>query len=253
VGAGRLEGKVAIVTGAARGLGATIAESFAQERAAVLLTDVRDELGEQTAEGIRAAGGQAAYHHLDVTEEEDWSAAGKSCVEAFATEPNVFVSNAVIWSQGELLDKPLAEWRAEVDVILHGAFLGIRAVLPAMLDRGAGTIVGVASVFGPNIAAPGLVGYQAAKGGLAALVRNVAVTYGSRGIRANTLHPGPMPTPKIEEENFGETMNTIAATFPLGRVGSTQEVAAGAVFLASDESSYMTGSSLIIDGGQVAS
>lgn len=248
-GSGRLAGRVALISGSARGLGAAIAELFAREGSAVLVTDIRDEEGAKTADRIRMAGGRADYRRLDVTVATDWDNAIAECLLRFGQEPDVLVSNAFIWSPGTAADVTLDAWNTSLAVNLTGGFLGFRAVLPGMRSRGRGAIVAIGSSMGGEVAAPDFASYQAAKAGLAALVRHIAVTYGREGIRANLVHPGPMYTPGVDEAGFVAGMEHLSASFPLPRVGTPKEVAYSALFLASDESSYVTGTAVIPDGG----
>jgi 3alpha(or 20beta)-hydroxysteroid dehydrogenase len=247
----RLDGKVAIVTGGGRGLGRAIAELFAAEGAAVLIADIDDGNGETAASAITAAGGRALFQHLDVTSERAWSDGVARCRAELGT-PDVLVSNALAWLPANVGDVTTDDWRLGLEVMLNGSFFGIRAVLPGMREQRSGAIVSVGSVIGGNVAIPAYATYQAAKGGIVALTRHVAATYGADGIRANTLLPGPMYTEGLADSGFTESAEGIAATFPLARIAQPQEVAAGALFLASDESSYMTGVAMPVDGGQVA-
>lgn len=247
----RLEGKVAVITGAGRGLGRTMAELFGREGAAVLIADIRNDLGEDVAGAIATEGGRALFHHLNVTSEADWAAGVERCRAELGT-PDVLVSNALAWYDANVADVDVDDWRRGLDVMLNGTFFGIRAVLPGMREQRSGSIVSVASVIGGHVAIPAYATYQAAKGAIISLTRHAAATYGPEGIRANSLLPGPMYTPGLAESGFTESAEGIASTFPLARIADPAEVAAGALFLASDESSYMTGSSLVIDGGQVA-
>jgi NAD(P)-dependent dehydrogenase (short-subunit alcohol dehydrogenase family) len=251
IGNGRLEGKVTIITGAARGLGANMAEIFAREGSKVLVTDIRDELGEAVAAQITASGGIAAYQHLDVTSEDDWRAGVARC-EAELGPPNVLVSNAFLFSHPPVLDVSVDEWKRGIDVNLNGTFYGVRAVVPGMRERGQGTIVGISSSNGNEIALPGQAAYQAAKAGMSSILRHLAVTYAKDGIRANTIHPGPIRTPVLEEQDFLGAAEFVATGFPIARLGQPEEVSWAAVFLASDESSYITATSLVVDGGSVA-
>jgi 3alpha(or 20beta)-hydroxysteroid dehydrogenase len=247
----RLDGKRVIVTGAARGLGASIARKFASEGASVLLTDILDDDGERVASEIRADGAAAIYERLDVTQERDWATAIERCEAEFGSV-NVLVSNAFKFG-GPLVDEmPTDVWRQSIEVNLTGPFFGMRAVLPVMLAGGGGTIVAITSTDGPDASLPIHADYQAAKAGTTALVRNIAVAYGPRGIRANTVHPGPIRTPILEQTGAIAMVEKIAEGFPLGRIAEPDEVANVALFLASDESSYVTGSKYVVDGGSTA-
>jgi 3alpha(or 20beta)-hydroxysteroid dehydrogenase len=247
----RLQGKTALITGAARGLGASMARRFAAEGASVLVTDILDESGEQVAAEIREAGGAGAFQHLDVTREEDWAKALERCASEFSPV-NVLVSNAFKFG-GPMVDAmPTDVWRESIEVNLTGPFFGIRAVLPVMLAAGGGTIVAITSTDGPDASLPIHADYQAAKAGTTALIRNIAVAYGSKGIRANTVHPGPIRTPILEQTGAISMVEKIAEGFPLGRVAEPDEVANVALFLASDESSYVTGAKYVVDGGSTA-
>jgi NAD(P)-dependent dehydrogenase (short-subunit alcohol dehydrogenase family) len=239
---GRLAGARAIVTGAAAGIGLAIAQALAGEGARVVLADVRVPEGEAAA---AAVGGAAAFRPLDVTREDDWSA----LVDEI--EPDVLVNNA-----GGLLDsRPLHEsdleaWSRTIDLNLTSVFLGMRAVLPSMLERGGGVIVNVASVSGiaGQADAPA---YQAAKAGVLLLTKNAAVTYGGAGIRVNALTPSVVATDALARETDERTASFLARV-PLGRPATTAEVAAAAVFLASPASSYVNGANLVVDGGYLA-
>ena len=248
----RLEGKVALISGAARGLGAEIGRLFAMEGASVLITDILDELGEQTAERIRGAGGLAVYQHLDVSSEEDWRAAVARAKSELGAV-NVLVSNAYFFNLAPILGEDPATWERSIAVNLTGHYHGFRAVLPGMIERGGGSIIAISSTNGADVAFPSQASYQAAKAGLVALVRHVAVTHGHEGVRANTIHPGPMRTAAITmAEGFQEAVEQIASSFPLPRVPEPEEVAWAAVYLASDESSYTTGTRIVVDGGSTA-
>jgi NAD(P)-dependent dehydrogenase (short-subunit alcohol dehydrogenase family) len=248
---GRLAGKVAIVTGAARGLGAAIAQRFGEEGAAVLLVDVRDELGEEAAARVSAGGATAVYRRLDVTSAADWRSGVAACRELLGP-PSVFVHNAFVFGGASLADETDEGWHRVVDVTLTGGFLGMRAVIPMMAAAGGGAIVNISSTHGGDVAVAGIAAYQAAKGGLTALTRHAAVTYADDGIRANCVHPGPIRTPVIDEAGFTAQQEAIAAELPLGRVAEPDEVAGAALYLASPEAAYVTGTTLVVDGGYTA-
>jgi 3alpha(or 20beta)-hydroxysteroid dehydrogenase len=180
---GRLAGKVALITGSARGVGAEIARKFADEGASVLVTDILDELGAQTSNAIAATGARAVYQHLDVTEEDDWRIGVELC-ERELGPIDVFVSNAFSYgadNSTKFTEMTLDQWQRGIDVNLTGPFLGVRAVLPGMCDRGRGSIIAIASVSGTMQAFPKNPDYQAAKAGTAALMRNLCGLPGSQG------------------------------------------------------------------------
>lgn len=244
----RLDGKVAIVSGAARGIGAAIAELFAAEGAAVLVTDINDADGRQIVSGITAHGGRAAYQRVDVRSAADWHTAVLTAEREFGPV-NLLVSNAFIISQPALADLSVEEWRASLDVNLTGAFHGLQAVLPGMRDRRQGSIVIISATNGNETALPAQAAYQAAKAALSSLARHVAVTYGHDGIRANAVHPGGTRTPMLAEEGILDMAQSLSVVFPISRLGEPVEIAHAALYLASDESSYTTGTSLVVDGG----
>jgi 3alpha(or 20beta)-hydroxysteroid dehydrogenase len=184
----RLQGKVAIITGSSRGLGAAIAQLYAEEGCSVLVSDIRDDDGERTAAAIRATGGSAAYQHLDVTSEAGWSEAVSRCRAEFGP-PNVLVLNARAWKRGTLLETPIVEWQRLLEVNLGGAMLGMRAVIPEMRANGEGSIVSIGSSMGGEVAAGDGAAYQTSKAGLTALTKSVAAAYGADGIRANASTP----------------------------------------------------------------
>jgi 3alpha(or 20beta)-hydroxysteroid dehydrogenase len=246
---GRLAGKVALITGSARGIGAEMARSFAGEGASVLVTDILDELGTETATAIAATGARALYQHLDVTAEDDWKLALERC-ERELGPIDVFVSNAFSYgadNSTKFTEMTLEQWRRGIEVNLTGPFLGARAVLPGMCERGRGSIIAIASVSGILQAFPKNPDYQAAKAGTAALMRNICVAYGQQGVRANTLLLSATRSPILPLKWAEQFMSG----WPTPRPAEAEEVAMVALFLASDESSYINGVALPIDGGSV--
>jgi 3alpha(or 20beta)-hydroxysteroid dehydrogenase len=245
---GRLAGKVVLITGSARGIGAAMARLFAAEGAAVAVTDILDELGEEMVATVVAAGGRALYEHLDVTSEPDWRRAIVR-TERELGALDILVSNAFAYGAGQnqttVGDMTPEQWRAGIEVNLTGPFLGLHAVLPGMRSRGRGTIVAIASAAGPDAALPGAPDYHAAKGGTAALIRNLVVSHAHEGIRANTLMVGATRTPILREE----WVEDFARGWPIPRIAEPEEIAQAALFMASDESSYVTGANLYVDGG----
>jgi 3alpha(or 20beta)-hydroxysteroid dehydrogenase len=250
---GRLEGKVAIISGSARGLGAEIARLFVEQGASVLTSDILDDVGERSTAKLRDQGYPAVYQHLDVTEEGHWRAGVERCESEFGGGPDVLVSNAYFFSLPPILGEDPETWKKSLDVNLTGHYHGIRAVLPGMINKGKGSIIAISSTNGADVAFPSQASYQAAKAGVWSLIRHVAVTYGTEGVRANTIHPGPMNTEAIRgAEGFFEAVTAIASSFPIPRIPEPEEVAWAAVFLASDESSYMTAAKMVVDGGSSA-
>jgi len=246
---GQVAGKVAVVSGAARGQGAAEAELLAAEGAAVLLTDILDTEGEATAERIRAAGGDAVYRHLDVSSDEGWQAATAAAHDQFGPI-TILVGNAGVATRSAILDTDENEWDTAVGVNQRGIFLGMRHCLPQMIAAGGGSIVNVSSVLGVSGAA-GYAAYQASKHAVVGLTRSAARTHGGDGIRANVICPGFILTP-MSMQNPPEAQEALLANVPLGRAGQPEEVAKLVLFLASDESSYVTGAQITVDGGLLA-
>jgi cyclopentanol dehydrogenase len=246
---GRLEGKVALITGASRGQGAAEATLFAEEGASVLLGDIRDELGREHADHITESGGTARYLPLDVTEAEQWSDA-VAYAEAEFGKLDVLVNNAGVATFSGAVDTSDEEWQHNVGVNQTGIFYGLRACIPVMQRTGGGSIVNIASCFA-FAAVPGYFAYQASKGAVVMMTKAAAVEYAERNVRVNTICPGLIITPMTETEPRDAVEANIRET-PLGRAGTDIEIAYGALFLASDESSFVTGTELIIDGGYLA-
>ena len=253
---GRLAGKVALVTGAASGLGAETARRLAREGAAVMLSDVRVGDAEAVTAEIIAAGGLAAFIAHDVTSEDDWSAA-VTATTTIHGRLDILVNNAgIVGNQLDLMTHSLADWRRILAVNLDGVFLGMRAVGPVMAGQGGGSIVNLSSIMG-KVAMPNVTAYAASKGGVLMLTKAAAVEWAPLGIRVNSVHPGFIDTPMVANalhaaENGNEMRSAIIAAHPLGRLGMPREIADAVVFLASDEASFMTGAELVVDGGYTA-
>ena len=249
---GRLDGKVAFISGGARGQGAAEARLFAQEGAKVVIGDVLDAEGTTVAAEIAESGGDTLFVHLDVTSEEDWRGAIGAAVSKFG-KLNVLVNNAGIWRRGRVEDTTVEDWDAILDVNAKGVFLGTKLAIAEMRKAGGGSIINISSTAG-LVGGPRSTAYAASKGAVRLLTKATAVQYGKEGIRANSIHPGPIDTAMIHEIWQGDEQTraeSIARTV-LGRVGTVEDIAYGALFLASEESSFMTGSELVIDGGITA-
>jgi len=248
----RLEGKVALISGGARGMGAEAGRLFAKEGAKVVLGDVLETEGKTTVEEIRAAGGEATFVRLDVTRESDWAGAVTEA-ERWYGKLDVLVNNAGIGGGNRIEDTTLADWERIMAVNSTGVFLGTRAVIPAMRRAGGGSIVNISSqlgLVGTDNSSPQ---YQASKGSVRLLTKATAIQYAKDGIRANSVHPGPIVTAMTERRRADpETYRLTVSRIPLGRYGQPLEVALGVLYLASDEASFVTGSELVIDGGWTA-
>ena len=247
---GRLEGKVALISGAARGQGEAEARLFANEGAKVVFGDILDMEGEKVEAEINETGGEAKYIHLDVTNESEWETAVKESVNSYG-KLDILVNNAGISIGKTVEETTLEEWDLVQDVNSKGVFLGTKAAIPAMRESGGGSIVNISSI-------AGLVGiasapYVASKGAVRLLTKSTAVQYGPENIRCNSVHPGFIETEMIRGilSDSEERAKRLAIT-PLGIFASAHDIALAVLFLASDESRYMTGSELVIDGGITA-
>lgn len=241
---GRLDGKVAIISGAARGQGEAQARLFVKEGAKVMLGDVLDGEGEAVAAGLGEE--HASYRHLDVTNADDWDQVVAMAVERFG-QVNVLVNNAGILVSHPLVGHPLDDYMKVIQVNQVGCFLGMRAVVESMRAAGGGSIVNTSSLAGLS-GATGLLAYTASKFAIRGMTKVAALELGPDGIRVNSIHPGGIDTPMIR----GSDLDAGFRHLPLGRVGRPEEAAAMALFLASDESSYSTGSEFVLDGGSSA-
>jgi len=249
----RLEGRVALVSGAARGLGEAQARLFAAEGARVAICDLRDAEGEALAGEL---GDAARYQHLDVTREDDWAAAVAATTAAFG-RLDVLVNNAGIAEAAPLAEMTLESWQRVIAVNQTGVFLGMRAAVAPLTEAGGGSIVNVSSIDG-LIGMDGILSYVASKWAVRGMTKTAARELGPRGIRVNSIHPGFVPTGlAVEDESLlapiqGLISEHASRLAPLGRPGRPEEIARLALFLASDESSYSTGSEFVADGGLVS-
>ena len=245
---GRLDGKVALITGGARGQGADEARLFASEGALVVVTDVLDDEGKQTAADI---GGAATFHHHDVTSESEWT----SVLDAVLAEHgqlDVLVNNAGILAIAPLVMTTEADYRRVIDVNQVGVFLGMKAVVPHMVDRQQGSIINISSVAG-LMGSPGMIAYGASKWAVRGMTKAVALEVAPFGVRVNSIHPGIIETPMLDEFEKWGIMGAVMDRVPIGRKAEAVEVARLALYLASDDSQYSTGSEFVIDGGMTAS
>jgi NAD(P)-dependent dehydrogenase (short-subunit alcohol dehydrogenase family) len=251
---GRLEGKVALITGAASGMGRAAAELFAAEGARVVVTDVDEGAGTSAVDAVRAEGGEATFVRANVAEWDDCRAMVATAVDTYGGL-HVLYNNAGIFpgDDGGVLDTPQDTWRRVMAVNLEGVWLGCRAGIPAMLESGGGAIVNVASFVALMGAATAQIAYTASKGGVLSMTREIAVEYARQGIRANALCPGPIETPLLQELlSDPDRRARRMVHIPMGRLGRAEELAKAALFLASDDASFMTGAALVVDGGITA-
>ncbi len=246
--AGRLAGKVAIITGAARGQGAAEARRFVEEGALVVVTDVLDDLGEALVVDL---GDAARFEHLDVTDEQGWDAVVAATLTYFG-RLDVLVNNAGVLKFNKLQDTSADEFRMVMDVNLLGVFLGMKAASAAMARTEGGSIVNISSTSGIT-GFPAVAAYSASKWGVRGLTRSGAIDLGKLGIRVNSVHPGSIDTPMIRMDGLEtEDFKPFYGRLPVARLGTPDDVAHLVVFLASDESSYCTGAEFVVDGGQTA-
>jgi len=248
----RLEGKVALISGGALGMGAAEARLFAREGARVVIGDVLEAEGRAVEADVRARGGEAVFTRLYVTSEADWQRAVDLALKHFGTL-DVLINNAGIGGASRLEDTPVEAWDRVMDVNAKGVFLGSKAVIPAMRQGGGGSIVNISSQLGLVGMADSSPQYQASKGAVRLLTKLTALQYAQDRIRANSVHPGPILTPMTEKRRADPAIyERMVSRIPLGRYGEPDEVAYGVLYLASDESSFVTGSELVIDGGWTA-
>ncbi len=248
----RLQGKVALISGGSRGMGAVEAALFAQEGAKVVVGDVREEEGRSLVEKINGEGGEAVFVRLDVTSETDWEAAVAEAVDRYG-KLDVLVNNAGVSARGSIEETTLADWDRVMDINAKGVFLGTRYAIPEMRKTGGGSIINISSQLGLVGMKESSPQYQASKGAVRLFTKSAAIQYASEGIRINSVHPGPIVTPMTEARRSDPAVQQLMVSrIPLGRYGESEDVAYGVLYLASDEASFVTGSELIIDGGWTA-
>jgi NAD(P)-dependent dehydrogenase (short-subunit alcohol dehydrogenase family) len=251
---GRLDGKVALITGGASGMGMVASELFASEGAKVVLTDVADDAGEQVAKKIREDGGDATYVHSDVSSEADAKAMVDAAVGSYGGLTILYNNAGVMLADDGSVDSTDESiWDTTLAVNVKGVAHGCKYGIPAMIESGGGSVINVASFVAWMGAATSQTAYTASKGAVLAMTREIAVEYARKGIRCNALCPGPIDTPLLTELLSDPARRQRRFVhIPMGRLGQAEELAKAALFLASDDSSYMTGTSLIVDGGITA-
>ena len=254
----RLAGKVALISGAAAGVqgelmgfGGAAARLFTQEGAKVVLTDIRDELGQRTANEISEAAGEAIYLHLDVTSEPEWVRVVEAAVARFG-RLDILVNNAGSGARYRVEDTSEADWDGQMNVHAKGVFLGTKHAIPQLRKVGGGSIINVSSIYG-LVGSETSTAYHAAKGAIRLFTKSAAIQYASENIRVNSVHPGYAHTP-LTDRGYQDPdyFENIRSRIPMGRVGNAYDIAYGMLYLASDESSFVTGSELVIDGGTTA-
>jgi len=248
----RLDGKVALITGAASGMGASMARIFAREGAKVTVADMLEKEGQEIVDGIVKGNGAAIFQRLDVTSEAEWQAAVAATVAAFG-KLDILVNDAGISGSNvdDLFDTDA--WERIMGINATGTFLGIKHAIPAMRTAGGGSIVNISSISGITGQRGIHVAYNASKGAVRTLTKAAAVQHGRHNIRVNSVHPGLMPPMRTSGRTADPAVRAkMLEGVPLGRAGNVEEVANAALFLASDEASYITGAELYVDGGFLA-
>ncbi|MGO5012150.1 glucose 1-dehydrogenase [Niallia sp. Sow4_A1] len=241
----RLEGKIAIITGAAQGMGASHARRFIKEGAKVILTDLNEEKGQALAMEL---GENALFFKQDVTKAEEWESVIAIAEEKFGSV-NILVNNAGITAAKSILQMTESDYRRIVDINQVSVFLGIKAVIPSMQQAGGGSIINISSI---NGIVGGAVGYTDTKFAVRGITKAAAVECTHYGIRVNSVHPGVIATPMVIQEDTKAAVEEFSKHIPLKRVAQPEEVTNIVLYLASDESSYSTGSEFIVDGGLTA-
>ena len=247
----RLGNKVALISGGARGMGAVEAKLFAREGAKVIIGDILETEGHQTEADINESGGECLFLRLDVRDEADWEHAVATTVGTFG-HLDILVNNAGIDLRAKVEGTTPEMWDREMDINAKGVFLGTKAAIPQMRKSGGGSIINISSMWG-LVGSGGSAGYHASKGAVRLFTKSTAIQYARESIRANSIHPGAIATPMTETARADPEINQrVLDGTPLGRWAQPEEVAYGALYLASDESSFVTGSELVIDGGYTA-
>jgi NAD(P)-dependent dehydrogenase (short-subunit alcohol dehydrogenase family) len=239
------------VTGAASGIGAATVQRLADEGAAVVATDIQDTTGTQVIKEIVARGGRASYQHLDVTSQAEWEAAVGAALEEFG-RLDILVNNAGMGDLAAIEDTSLDDWNRTIGVDQTGVFLGMKTAAAALAASGHGSVVNISSIFGTSGGFGTSPAYHAAKGAIRTLTKNIALHWADRGVRVNSIHPGFIDTPMLDQAKGTPIEQAILGLTPMGRLGQPDEIAAGVAYLASDDASFITGLELYIDGGYTA-
>ena len=247
----RLDDRVALITGAASGIGKATAQRLAREGAAVLITDIAAEAGEAAVKEITDAGGKAAFFRHDVTSESDWDAATARAVELFG-RLDIVVNNAGMGDIKTIEDTTLEEWNRTIDIDQTGVFLGMKHAAPHLKKSDHASIVNISSIFGTSGGFGTSPAYHAAKGAVRTMTKNAALHWATDGIRVNSIHPGFIQTPILEPTRGTEYWDAMTAMTPMGHLGQPEDIAAGVAYLASDDAKFVTGLELYIDGGYMA-
>ena len=247
----RLKGKVAVVTGAGSGIGQACGVLFAREGAQVVVADFNTDASEKAAVKIRDNGGEAISVATDVADGKQVTTMVQAAVTKFG-RVDALINAAGVLFYGTILETDDAAWERVMNVNLKGTFLCCRAVIPIMLKQGSGSIINFSSTTGAHDACAHAVAYVTSKGGVAAFTRAVSIDHARQGIRINAICPGPTDTPMLRGAMNTAQLAEFADSFPAGRLGKPEEIAQAALFLASDDSSFVTGSMLFVDGGQTA-
>lgn len=247
--AGRLDGKVALVSGGASGIGAAHARIFAAEGAKLVAGDLQEDKGRAVVEAVNRDGGEAIFVQLDVARQADWERAVGEAVSRFGKLTTLINNAGIYWPRGTE-EETLEGWNTMISVNQTGVWLGMKAAVPAMREAGGGAIVNISSLYG-LIGSPGSITYHATKGAVRLMTKSAALEYVKEGIRVNSIHPGQIDTP-ILSGLTPEQNEQIKAATPMGRLGRPEEIAYGSLYLCSDEAAYTTGAELVIDGGWFA-